>query len=117
MLTVMIDAEKTQRVTMTALFKFCDTQTNLRVIIRRGVCQVTSKSRNYSQCNYWYQVTNVNDEVSEEVDMKVETSEGVWREVMAKQRSAVTAGMLGELRVTPGITTLATFFEYFDTEF
>ena len=48
--------------------------------------------------------------------MKVETSEGVWREVMAKQRSAVAAGMLGELRVTPGITTLATFFEYFDTE-
>ena len=40
MLTVMIDAEKTERVTMTALFKFCDTQTNLRVIIRRGVCQV-----------------------------------------------------------------------------
>ena len=47
MLTVMIDAEKTQRVTMTALFKFCDTQTNLRVIIRRGVCQVTSNNRNY----------------------------------------------------------------------
>ena len=40
MLTVMIDAEKTERVTMTALFKFSDTQTNLRVIIRRGVCQV-----------------------------------------------------------------------------
>ena len=48
--------------------------------------------------------------------MKVETSEGVWREVMAKQRSAVTAGLRGELRVTPGITTLATFFEYFNTE-
>ena len=41
MLTVMIDAEKTMRVTMTTMFKFSDTQTNLRVIIRRGVCQVT----------------------------------------------------------------------------
>ena len=41
MLTVMIDAEKTERVTMTALFKFSDTQTNLRVIIRKGVCQVS----------------------------------------------------------------------------
>ena len=40
MLTVMIDAEKTMRVTMTTMFKFSDTQTNLRVIIRRGVCQV-----------------------------------------------------------------------------
>ena len=65
---------------------------------------------------YLFQVTKVNDEASEGVDMKVETSEGVWREVMAEQRSAVTAGLRGELRVTPGITTLATFFGYFDTE-
>merc|ERR1711971_929472 len=100
MLTVMIDAEKTERVTMTALFKFSDTRTNLRVIIRRGVCQVTK----------------VTDKASDGVDMRVETSEGVWREVMAQQRSAVTAGLKGELRVTPGITTLATFFDYFDTE-
>ena len=48
--------------------------------------------------------------------MEVETSEGVWREVMAQQKSAVTAGIMNELRVNPGITTLATFFSYFDTE-
>ena len=46
MLTVMIDAEKTEKVTMTALFKFSDTQTNLRVIIRRGVCQVSRYNTN-----------------------------------------------------------------------
>ena len=43
MLTVMIDAEKTMRVTMTAMFNFSDTQTNLRVIIRGGVCQVDTE--------------------------------------------------------------------------
>ena len=53
MLTVMIDAEKTMRVTMTTMFKFSDTQTNLRVIIRRGVCQVT-RYRALSASQYTY---------------------------------------------------------------
>ena len=57
----------------------------------------------------------------------------VWREVLAKQRTALAASLTGEIRymeskfvivellifvarVEPGIQALAGFFQYFDTE-
>ena len=73
----------------------------INVVIRRGVCIVNS-------------ITS--DLVTNKVDMEVVTKEMVWREVMAKERQALTANMTGELSVSPNITTLATFFSYFDTE-
>ena len=73
----------------------------INVVIRRGVCIVNS-------------ITS--DLVTNKVDMEVVTKEMVWREVMAKERQALTANMTGELSVSPNITTLSTFFSYFDTE-
>ena len=37
-------------------------------------------------------------------------------QVMAKQRSALTANISGHLKVVPSIKTFAQFFGYFDTE-
>ena len=37
-------------------------------------------------------------------------------QVMAKQRSALTANISGHLKVSPSIKTFAQFFGYFDTE-
>jgi len=100
MLTCMLDAEATSNVTMSALFRFTDTDVKLSVVIRRGVCIVTS----------------ITSDLNNKVDLEVVTKEMVWREVMAKERTALTANMTGELSVSPNITSLATFFNYFDTE-
>ena len=61
-------------------------------------------------------MTSITSELTNKVDLEVVTKEMVWREVMAKERTALTANMTGELSVSPNITSLATFFNYFDTE-
>jgi len=100
MLTCMLDATSTADVTTSSLFIFTDTDVKLSVVIRRGVCVVAD-----------YKETD-----KEEVDMKVVCKEAVWRDIMAKERSPVAAHMTGELSVSSGITSLGTFFGYFDTE-
>ena len=95
----MVDAVATETVTLSALFKFTDTNVMLLVIIRQGVCVVTKV-----------------EDTDQVVDMTVVTTEPVWRDVMGKQRTAVAAHLTGELSVDTGITKLGTFFSYFDTE-
>ena len=97
MLTCMLDAEATLDVTTTACFKFTDTKEEVAVVIRRGICFLPL-------------TTPAN------VDMEVVTTSKVWREVMAKERTAVAAGITGEISVNTGIKQLGKFFDYFDTD-
>jgi len=96
MLTVMLDSEATQNVNSSCLFRFNDTEEEVGVIVRRGVCILAP--------------------TLEKPDITVQVSSKVWREVLAKQRTALAASLTGEIRVEPGIQALATFFQYFDTE-
>eukprot|EP00092_Neocalanus_flemingeri_P020877 GFUD01022616.1.p1 GENE.GFUD01022616.1~~GFUD01022616.1.p1 ORF type:complete len:586 (-),score=145.47 GFUD01022616.1:72-1829(-) len=97
MLTCMLDAEATLDVNTTACFKFTDTKEEVSVVIRRGICFLPL-------CT------------PDQVDMVVVTTSKVWREVMAKERTAVAAGITGEISVNTGIKQLGKFFDYFDTD-
>ena len=97
MLTCMLDDQKTKDVLMVSVFKFPDTGALVVVTIRKGVCVLSS-------------------EVPECVDMEVVTAESVFREILAKERSALTASLTGELSVSSGISDFARFFGYFDTD-
>eukprot|EP00091_Calanus_sinicus_P019510 TRINITY_DN4927_c0_g1_i1.p1 TRINITY_DN4927_c0_g1~~TRINITY_DN4927_c0_g1_i1.p1 ORF type:complete len:144 (-),score=35.56 TRINITY_DN4927_c0_g1_i1:55-486(-) len=96
MLTCMLDAEATLDVNFTACFKFTDTNEEVAMVIRKGICflPITTPAK---------------------VDMEVVTTSKVWREVMANERTAVAAGLTGEISVTTGIKELGKFFAYFDT--
>jgi len=97
MLTCMLDADATLDVNTTACFKFTDTNEEVAVVIRRGICFLPA-------------VTPA------KVDMEVVTTSKVWREVLAKERTAVAAGLTGEISVNTGIKQLGHFFSYFDTD-
>ena len=97
MLTCMLDDQKTKDVLMVSVFKFPDTGALVVVTIRKGVCVLSS-------------------EVPDCVDMEVVTAESVFREILAKERSALTASLTGELSVSSGISDFARFFGYFDTD-
>ena len=97
MLTCMLDDQKTRDVVMISVFRFTDTGSVVVVTIRRGVCVLSSS-------------------VPASVDMTVVTTENVFREILAKDRSALTAALSGELSVSSGITDFARFFGYFDTD-
>lgn len=96
MLTVMLDSDATQDVNSSCLFRFNDTKEEVGVVVRRGVCILAP--------------------TLEKPDITVQVSSQVWREVLAKQRTALAASLTGEIRVDPGIQALASFFQYFDTE-
>ena len=97
MLTCMLDAEATLDVNTTACFKFTDTNEEVAVVIRRGICFLPLSA-------------------PAKVDMEVVTTSKVWREVMANERTAVAAGLTGEISVNTGIKQLGNFFAYFDTD-
>ena len=97
MLTCMLDAEATVDVNTSACFKFTDTKEEVAVVIRQGICFLPA-------------VTPA------KVDMEVVTTSKVWREVLAKERTAVAAGLTGEISVNTGIKQLGQFFSYFDTD-
>lgn len=97
MLTVMVDSEAAQDINTSALFRFSDTSEEVCMVIRRGICFLTPTT-------------------PENTDIKVDTTSKVWRELMAKQRTALAASISGELKVRPSIASLATFMTYFDTE-
>ena len=97
MLTCMLDAEATLDVNTTACFKFTDTNEEVAVVIRRGICFLPLST-------------------PDKVDMEVVTTSKVWREVMANERTAVAAGLTGEISVNTGIKQLGNFFAYFDTD-
>jgi len=96
-LTVMLDSEATLDITCTALFKFFDTSESVTIIIRRGVCLLPTTTPDTS-------------------DIEVETTTQVWKDVVAKKRTALAASLTGDIKVIPGIRSLSTFFGYFDTE-
>ena len=56
------------------------------------------------------------EDVLMECDMTVETTETVWRGILAKDKSPAMAAMKGELKVTPGLLSLQSFMSYLDTE-
>ena len=97
MLTCMLDDQKTRDVVMTSVFKFTDTGSLVVVTIRRGVCVLSYTA-------------------PPSVDMEVVTAEKVFREILAKERNALSANLTGELSVSTGITEFARFFGYFDTD-
>ena len=97
MLTCMLDDRKTQDVVMTSVFKFPDTESLVVVTIRRGVCVLSYTA-------------------PPSPDMEVVTAEKVFREILAKERNALSAFTTGELSVSSGIREFARFFGYFDTE-
>jgi len=97
MLTCMLDAEATLNINTTACFKFTDTDEQVVMVIRKGICFMS-------------------EEPQDKVDLEVVTTSKVWREVMAKERTAVAAGLTGEISVSPGMSQLAKFFSYFDTD-
>ena len=97
MLTCMLDAEATMDVDTSACFKFTDTKEEVAVVIRRGICFLPLATPS-------------------KVDMEVVTTSKVWREILAKERSPVSAGLTGEINVNTGIKQLGNFFGYFDLD-
>lgn len=62
-------------------------------------------------------VTDRDDDIKNmKPDMTVTTSEHVWRQIMAKEKSAVVAAMTSSLKVDPSVAKLGEFFGYFDLE-
>lgn len=99
MLTVMLDSEKTVDIEETAHFYFKDTDEHIILKIRRGVAELLT-----------------DPEQAGKVDLKVTTSNKVWRNIMSKDRSAAAASLVREIVVVPTIRKLGTFMAYFDTE-
>ena len=83
---------------LVAVFVFPDTEEKVVVQIRRGVCLLPPT------CPVPIP------------DLTVTTASTVWRDILAKERTAVTAGLTGALVVEPSIRSLATFFQFFDTD-
>ena len=56
------------------------------------------------------------EDTEADCDLTVETTETVWRGILAKDKSPAMAATKGELKVTPGLLSLQTFMSYLDTE-
>ena len=100
-LTVMVDPEAAADVRLEAVFSFTDSLVTVRVELRRGVCLVTRGG-----------VT----EGGGGAGLEVETTEAVWRQLLAGQRSWLAASLAGEVRVRPSLAAVNTFFGYFDRD-
>ncbi|XP_023348024.1 uncharacterized protein LOC111716758 isoform X2 [Eurytemora carolleeae] len=99
MLTCMLDSSATEQVNLNTGFNFTDSGKRIYVCIRRGIALVKEGSITDGE---------------ENVDIKVTTTENTWKEIMAKEKSAVSAAMTGLIKVEPGIQQLGVFFSYFD---
>ncbi len=60
-------------------------------------------------------VTKKKDVLGDELALEVEVEDKVWREIMAKDRSAAAAVIKGDIVVRPGVQKLGKFMGYFDT--
>ena len=49
------------------------------------------------------------------IDLEVTTTDKIWRQIMAKDKSAAIAVLKQELQVKPRLTKLASFMAFFDT--
>lgn len=90
-----VDAEKTRDVRTTLALRTTDTQRDYALEIRRGVVELhrTLPAR---------------------VDVTLSGQETVLRDILVRERSALTEVALGHLTVEGGMSALATFFGYFD---
>ena len=102
-LTVMIDPEAAVDVRLEAVFSFTDSLVTVRVELRRGVCLVTRGGGGVT-------------EGGGGAGLEVETTEAVWRQLLAGQRSWLAASLAGEVRVRPSLAAVNTFFGYFDRD-
>lgn len=48
-------------------------------------------------------------------DLEVTTTNKVWREILAKDKSGAAAALKGEITCQPGVRKLAAFMDYFDS--
>jgi len=99
LLTCMLDAEATENTILNTLFKFTDSDTAIAVTIRRGIAIVNDKQEDIDLIK---------------PDITVTTTETVWRQIVAKEKSALAAAATGSIKVEPGIAKLAEFFANFD---
>ena len=109
-LTVMIDPEAAADVRLEAVFSFTDSLVTVRVELRRGVCLVSRGGGG---------VSGGGGGVTEGgggAGLEVETTEAVWRLLLAGQRSWLAASLAGEVRVRPSLAAVKTFFGYFDRD-
>ena len=96
----MVDPEAAAEARLEAVFRFTDSLVTVRVEVRRGVCLVTRGEGG--------------DEG--EAGLEVETTEAVWRQLLAGRRSWLAASLAGEVRVRPSLAAVKTFFGYFDRD-
>ena len=100
----MVDPEAAAEARLEAVFRFTDSLVTVRVEVRRGVCLV---SRGGGE-------GGGGDRGG--AGLEVETTEAVWRQLLAGRRSWLAASLAGEVRVRPSLAAVKTFFGYFDRD-
>ena len=60
-------------------------------------------------------LASMEDEEETQFDLLVTTTDTVWRQIMAKDKSPAIAIMKRELEVKPSALKLQSFMSYFDT--
>ena len=102
------------------IFRFNDTEEEVGVVVRRGVCilaptlekpditvQVGScyeyewtdlSSDDYKEDKIWNYEDCNDDNNKDKIVIELQVSSQVWREVLAKQRTALAASLTGEIR-------------------
>lgn len=48
-------------------------------------------------------------------DLEVTTTNKIWREILAKDKSGAAAALKGEITCEPGVRKLAAFMDFFDS--
>ena len=94
----MVDPEAAAEARLEAVFRFTDSLVTVRVEVRRGVCLVSRGEGGGGS------------------GLEVETTEAVWRQLLAGRRSWLAASLAGEVRVRPSLAAVKTFFGYFDRD-
>ena len=100
----MVDPEAAAEARLEAVFRFTDSLVTVRVEVRRGVCLVSRGEGGGG------------DEDGGGGGLEVETTEAVWRQLLAGRRSWLAASLAGEVRVRPSLAAVKTFFGYFDRD-
>ena len=99
----MVDPEAAAEARLEAVFRFTDSLVTVRVEVRRGVCLVSRGGVSMG-------------EGGGGAGLEVETTEAVWRQLLAGRRSWLAASLAGEVRVRPSLAAVKTFFGYFDRD-
>ena len=99
----MVDPEAAAEARLEAVFRFTDSLVTVRVEVRRGVCLVSRGGVSMAGDGGGF-------------GLEVETTEAVWRQLLAGRRSWLAASLAGEVRVRPSLAAVKTFFGYFDRD-